>query len=394
MSWNRTDPEKERMAFVVAYQQEQDSMTAWCRAFGVSRKTGYVWVARVAADGPVGCRERSRAPKHHPHAVPPAVRDAVVAERLAHPTWGPRKLRAHLCMTHPHQVWPAPSTMGAFLVQEGLVVPRRKRRASPPYTQPFQACQGPNDVWCADFKGWFRTGDGVRCDPLTLTDAFSRVLLRCVALSHPTSEAVRPIFEDAFKEYGLPRAIRTDNGPPFASTSVSGLSALSLWWLKLGIIPERIAPGHPEQNGRHERMHRTLQAETASPPAANRQAQQTAFDRFQTEYNTVRPHEALGQRPPLTRYVPSPRPYPRELRQFTYPHADAVRHVGSEGTIRWHQHRLFLSEVLAGEPVGLYHRANGLWEVQLGPLTLGTFQEQDPEPRLHPSRDPWRKEGC
>jgi transposase InsO family protein len=179
--------------------------------------------------------------------------------------------------------------MGTFLAQEGLVVLRRRRRASPPYTQPFQACHGPNDVWCADFKGWFRTGDGVRCDPLTLTDAFSRVLLRCVTLSHPTHAAVRPVFEEAFCEYGLPRAIRTDNGPPFASAGAGGLSRLSVWWVKLGIIPERIAPGHPEQNGWHERMHRTLKAETAAPPAAHRQAQQAAFDRFQTEYNTVRP---------------------------------------------------------------------------------------------------------
>lgn len=390
MSWNRTDPEKERMAFVVAHSQGERSMTALCQGFGVSRKTGYKWVARVAGDGPGGCCDRSRAPHDHPRAVAPAVRAAVVAARLAHPTWGPRKLRAHLERTQPEQAWPAPSTMGAFLVQEGLVVPRRKRRASPPYTQPFQACQGPNDVWCADFKGWFRTGDGVRCDPLTLTDAYSRMLLRCVALGHPTLAEVRPVFVEAFQEYGLPLAIRTDNGPPFASCSVSGLSALSLWWLKLGILPERITPGHPEENGRHERMHRTLQAETAAPPAANQPAQQTRFDHFQVEYNTVRPHEALGQRPPALFYVPSPRPYPRALQEFTYPFADAVRHVGTEGTIRWHQHRLFLSEVLAGEPAGLYQRASGLWEVQLGPLWLGTFDDRDATPRLRPSQDPWR----
>lgn len=392
MPWNRTDPEKERMAFVVQYQRGADPMTALCRAFGVSRKTGYYWVRRVEAEGPRGCRDRSRAPKHHPQAVGPALRAAVVAERLAHPTWGPRKLRAHLVGTHPEQAWPTPSTMGTFLAQEGLVVPRRRRRASPPYSQPFQACRGPNDVWCADFKGWFRTGDGQRCDPLTLSDAYSRMLLRCEALCHPTLAEVHPVFEAAFQEYGLPLAIRTDNGPPFAATSVSGLSALSLWWLKLGILPERIAPGKPAQNGRHERMHRTLKAETASPPAADRQAQQAAFDRFRAEYNTIRPHEALGQRPPSTRYVPSPRPYPASLPEFAYPYADAIRHVGSEGTIRWHQHRLFLSEVLAGEAVGLYQRDSGLWEVHLGPLTLGTFQEQDREPRLHPLRDPWRKE--
>jgi hypothetical protein len=247
-------------------------------------------------------------------------------------------------------------------------------------------------VWGADFKGWFRTQDGGRCDPLTVTDAYSRLLLRCVALRHPTLAEVRPVFEETFQEYGLPLAIRTDNGPPFASCSVSGLSALSLWWLKLGILPERITPGHPEENGRHERMHRTLKAETVSPPATNHGAQQAAFDRFQAEYNTVRPHEALGQRPPATHYLPSPRPYPRELLVFTYPYADAIRHVGFEGTIRWHQHRLFLSEVLAGEPVGLYQRASGRWEVQLGPLWLGTFDDRDPAPRLRPSPDPWRQQ--
>lgn len=390
MPWNRTNPEKERMAFVIAYQQERDSLLALCRAFGVSRTTGYRWVQRVAAEGPLGCCERSRAPKHHPHAVAPAVRAAVVAARLAHPTWGPRKLRAYLAVTQPQHSWPAPSTMGTFLALEGLVRPRRHRRATPPYGQPFQACQGPNDVWCADFKGWFRTGDGQRCDPLTLTDAYSRALLRCVALRHPTLAEARPVFEAAFQEYGLPVAIRTDNGVPFASCSVSGLSALSLWWLKLGIVPERIAPGHPEQNGRHERMHRTLKAETAAPPATDRAAQQAAFDRFREEYNTVRPHEALGQRPPRSRYVPSPRPYPRELRECSYPSADTVRRVNANGAFKWHQHWIFLSEVLGGEPVGLYHRASGLWEVQLGPLTLGTFQEGDPEPRLHPTRDPWR----
>lgn len=391
MPWNRTNPEKERMAFVAYYQRGRDPMTALCQAFGVSRKTGYKWVERVQVEGPSGCQERSRAPQHHPHAVTPARRAAVVAARLAHPTWGPRKLRAYLALRQPEQVWPAASTMGTFLAQEGLVVPRRRRRHTPPYRQPFQACQGPNAVWCADFKGWFRTGDGLRCDPLTITDAYSRVLLRCVALRHPTLTEVRPVFEEAFQEYGLPLAIRTDNGPPFAAASVAGLSALSLWWLKLGILPERIEPGKPAQNGRHERLHRTLKAETASPPAANQGAQQGTFDRFQAEYNTVRPHEALGQRPPSTCYVPSPRPYPRALAEFTYPYADALRHVGSEGTIRWHQHRLFLSEVLAGEPVGLYQRASGLWEVQLGPLWLGTFDDRDSAPRLRPSQDPWSR---
>lgn len=390
MPWNRTSPEKERMAFVAQYQCGDSTMTTLCRAFGVSRKTGYLWVHRVEAEGLAGCQERSRAPKRHPHAVAQEVRGTVVATRVAHPTWGPRKLVAHLEATMPEHVWPAPSTLGMLLAREGLVQPRRRRRHTPPYGQPFQACHGPNAVWCADFKGWFRTGDGVRCDPLTITDAYSRVLLRCAALRRPTLAEARPVFEAAFQEYGLPLALRTDNGPPFAAASVAGLSALSLWWLKLGILPERIEPGKPAQNGRHERMHRTLKAETATPPAANRQAQQAAFDRFRAEYNAVRPHEALGQRPPLSRYVPSPRPYTKVLEEFTYPSADLVRRVRSSGDIKWHQHSIFLSEVLEGEPVGLYERADGLWEVRLGPLALGTFSDQDPDPSLRPFRDPWR----
>lgn len=392
MPWNRTDPSKERMMLVAAQQRGTETMTALCQTFGISRKTGYKWLHRVAQEGPVGCQEHSRAPQHHPHAVPALVRDALRELRLAHPTWGPRKLLAYLEATEPAQAWPAASTIGTCLVQAGLVRPRRTRRRTPPYRPPFQACQGPNDVWCADFKGWFRTGDGRRCDPLTISDAYSRMLLRCTALSTPTLAQVRPIFVEAFAEYGLPLAIRTDNGTPFASSSASGLSALSLWWLKLGIRPERIRPGHPEENGRHERMHKTLKAETAAPPKADQVAQQAAFACFQQEYNTMRPHEALGQRPPSTHYVSSPRSYPRPLESFTYPYADAVRHVGSEGTIRWQQHRLFLSEVLAGEPVGLYQRASGLWEVRLGPLWLGTFDNRDPAPRVRPSQDPWRQQ--
>lgn len=388
MPWNRTDPEKERMAFVVEYQRGMRSMTALCRAYGVSRKTGYRWVGRVAAEGPAGCRDRSRAPKQHPHALPERIRRVMVETRLAHPTWGPRKILAFWEQQEPGDNWPAASTIGTILAQEGLVHPRRRRHASPPYGQPFQACRGPNDVWCADFKGWFRTGDGVRCDPLTITDAYSRMLLRCAGLLVPTYAAVRPVFEATFHEYGLPLAIRTDNGPPFASLAVGGLSQLSVWWLKLGIQPERIEPGHPEQNGRHERMHRTLKAETISPPAADRLAQQACFDAFQGEYNHIRPHEALGQRPPAVLYVPSPRPYPVPLLEFTYPDADLLRRVRSSGDIKWHQQSIFLSEVLGGEAVGLYHRLEGTWEVRFGPVVLGSFQEQDPAPRLRRPKPP------
>ena len=228
----------------------------------------------------------------------------------AHMRWGPRKLKRLLERDAPQSQWPAASTIGAMLAREGLVVPRKKRRRTPPYTQPFASADAPNQVWCADFKGWFRTQDGERIDPLTITDAHSRYLLRCQHAAKTNGEQVQAIFEAAFRECGLPRAIRTDNGAPFASRAVAGLSRLAVWWMRLGIVPERIAAGHPEQNGRHERMHRTLKQETATPPAANVRAQQRAFHRFRREYNEQRPHEALEMQTPSAVYTPSLRPYP------------------------------------------------------------------------------------
>jgi transposase InsO family protein len=221
--------------------------------------------------------------------------------------------------------------MGQILKRHDLVIPRRRKRRSPPYAEPFVASEQPNDVWCADFKGWFRTGDGARCDPFTLTDNCSRYLLRCQAVTSPDHSRVRPILETAFREYGLPRAMRTDNGPPFASTTVRGLSRLSIWWIKLGIIPERIDPGRPEQNGRHERMHRTLKEETATPPQATLGAQQRAFHRFCREYNEERPHEGIGQQTPGSRYRPSARPYPLLVPEFTYPRGFMLRTVRGPG---------------------------------------------------------------
>ena len=230
-------------------------------------------------------------------------------------SWGPRKLKRVLEREEPQRPWPASSTIGALLAREGLVVARKKRRRAPPYTQPFAEANAPNRVWCADFKGWFQTGDGQRIDPLTITDACSRYLLRCQQVRKTNGEHVQAIFESAFRECGLPWAIRTDNGPPFASRAVAGLSRLAVWWMKLGIVPERIAAGHPEQNGRHERMHRTLKQETAAPPAANRRAQQRAFDRFRREYNEERPHEALGMETPSAVYTRSARAARRTARR-------------------------------------------------------------------------------
>jgi transposase InsO family protein len=297
--------------------------------------------------------ERSRAPERHPNQTPPAIEAEVLKLRRGHMRWGPRKLKAYLEWKQPQEKWPAASTMGELLAREGLVIGRKARRPVPPYAQPFAAVLQPNDLWCADFKGWFRTGDGERNDPLTASDACSRFLLRCQATEKTDTERVRSIFEAAFREYGMPWAIRTDNGPPFASRAVAGLSRLAVWWMKLGIVPERIEAGHPEQNGRHERMHRTMKEETASPAQAHRRAQQRRMDEFRREYNEERPHEALGMRTPAACYTPSPRAYPTRVREPEYGGALAVRKVRECGVFTWKHENVFLSKTLSGERIGL-----------------------------------------
>jgi transposase InsO family protein len=340
-------------------------------ALGVSRKTAHKWLRRFTDFGPGGLADRSRAAHNHPNATPKPVVKAVIREKQAHPTWGPLKLRP--LADDPPEVaaaWPAPSTRGAILARAGLTQVRRRRRRVPPTTEPFGACDAPNAVWCADFKGWFRTGDGQRCDPLTISDAYSRTLLACDGLPRPDFAHVRPAFEVTFREYGLPDAIRTDNGPPFASSAVGGLSPLAVWWVKLGIRPERIAPGHPEQNGRHERMHRTLKQECCGFPAATLEAQQRRFNEFRHEYNWQRPHQALNQEPPATWYRPSPQAYPAVLDDPVYPPQALIRRVRSNGEIRWRGQLVFVSEALVGEAVGLLEALVG-YNVYFGPIVLG-----------------------
>ena len=265
MPWKETCQMHERMQFIARVLAGEDEMTVLCREYGISRKTGYKWLGRYISEGAGGLAERSHAPLQHGQAHDVAVVQAVLRLRQRWPHWGPKKLRVKLVEHHPELPVPATSTIGEWLRREGVVGPSRRRRRCPAYTQPFAAVSAANDVWCTDFKGWFRTGDGRRCDPFTLTDAHSRYLLRCQAVARPDEENVRPIFEAAFKEHGLPLAIRSDNGPPFASPGVGGLSRLAVWWIKLGIRPERILAGKPQQNGRHERVHRTsLAALTAA----------------------------------------------------------------------------------------------------------------------------------
>lgn len=352
MPWKETTVLDDRLQFIAMYLDQVLSMADLCRAFGVSRKTGYKFVQRYKTYGPDGLYDLSHAPHYHPNAVPEDLQERILACKAAHPTWGPRKLRAVLNRDIPDIVWPVASTIGTLLQSRGLTISRKRRfRANPSstLTQPGE----PNDVWCADFKGHFALGNGQRCYPLTITDAYSRTLFRCQALARTDTETVKPIWVAAFREYGLPKVIRTDNGAPFASVGLAGLSQLSIWWIKLGIHPERIKPGHPEQNGQHERMHLTLKTDATNPPQADMRAQQRAFDRFRREYNTVRPHEALGQITPDSVYTPSPRTYPLRLREVQYPDGVQVRHVRTDGRIRWRGAMIFVSETLIGQHVGL-----------------------------------------
>ena len=365
----------QRVAFIADWLRAEWTMTELAERYGISRKTAYKWVERYAEDPEQGLVERSRAPKTHGRAMAEAVRAAILALRRVHPRWGPKKLRAVLGERDARQVWPAASTMGDLLRREGVSQPRRRPRYAVPLTQPLAAAQAPNDVWTADFKGWFRTTDGTRCDPLTIADACSRFVL-CCRIVAPSALGVRPWFERTFREYGLPGALRTDNGSPFATTGAGHLSQLAVWWLKLGIQLDRIDPGHPEQNGRHERFHLTLQEETATPPATTTRQQQARFDRMRREFNTERPHEALGQQPPGRVYVSSPRPYPARLEEPWYDAAHQVRRVKQGGEIKWQGEFIFISEAVRREAVGLVETERGDWLVRFMHVELGRIDRR------------------
>ncbi len=375
MPWMETPVPNQRLQFLADYERKERPVAQLARQYAISRKTAYKWIARYAAEGPAGLVDASRAPKHHPQQVPEAMVEQILALRDEF-GWGARKLRVMLEAKPSERPWPAISTIEQILKDHGRVIGRPKRRRVPVQSQPFVACDGPNSLWCCDFKGHFLTGDGQRVYPLTITDAFSRYVLCCQALEHCDYESVRPIFRQVFQEYGLPVAIRSDNGPPFASRAVAGLSRLSVEWIKLGIVVERIDPGHPEQNGRHERMHLTLKQETASPPAGTWRAQQQRFEAWRQRFNHVRPHEALGMATPASVYGRSPRPCPAQTPSVVYPAGWPTRRVQCDGDFWWQHQPVFLSEVLAGEPVGLERVDERYWRVWLGPVWLGVFDSQ------------------
>ena len=381
MPWKAICPMDERMSFLTQVNESDESFAALCRRYGISRKTGYKWCDRYEEQGPRGLLDRQPLALTHPHRVADERVDVIVSLRKEHPYWGPKKLLAWLEQHRPDQAWPAASTMGDVLQRNGLIRPRRRRVRAPMSVDPLAPTHQCNDTWCVDFKGHFALGDKTRCYPLTLTDQHSRYLLKCEGMTEPKFSPVQKQFELAFREYGLPQRIRSDNGPPFASVGLGGLSQLSVWWIQLGIVPERIEPGQPQQNGRHERMHKTLKEETANPPAASPVEQQRVFDRFRHVFNDERPHEALGQRTPASRYCTSHRAWPDKPRSPAYPDSMKVRRVDTSGRLSFKGiHKL--STVLAEEPVGLEPIDEDTWELYYGPVLLAEIHIRNKQARL------------
>jgi len=376
MPWSHTSPMDQKTQFIADYLRDRLSMTELCEFYGVSRKTGYKWIDRYLTHGPQGLEERTRRPSTSPRQTPDSVVAAILEARQRHPSWGAKQLVSILSTRHPRWPWPARSTVCDILSRNGFVPKKRKRRAIGHPGKPLSLMGAPNDVWSADFKGHFKTGDGRYCYPLTIADGYSRFLLSCQALPSTSVAEAKPVFTRVFKEFGLPKRIRTDNGVPFATNTLARLSQLSAWWVRLGIMPEFIEPGKPQQHGRHERMHRTLKAETTRPPAANLRAQQRKFNDFRKEFNYERPHEALDMRTPAACYEPSPRPMPHTLPPLEYPDRFEVRYVSANGGIRWNSQWVNVSTTCAGEYVGLEEIDDGVWNVYFGPLKLGRLLER------------------
>jgi putative transposase len=374
MPWRRTEPMDERVHFISDYLTSRYEVSSLCEAYGISRKTGYKWIRRYKEQGVDGLKEVSRRPHNSPYRTPFRIKKEIIELRKRY-GWGPKKLLSIMKSKHPEEYLPGRATVCDILKREGLIKKRRARRTIPAMQRPFAPIDHPNAVWTADFKGQFRIHNGRYCYPLTVTDSYSRYLLECKALTGTGLESARKVFHRVFEKYGLPARIRTDNGVPFASISASGLSQLSLWWIELGIYPERIDAGKPYQNGRHERMHRDLKEKTVKPPASSMKAQQGRLDQFRKEYNEIRPHEALNFKTPSSLYQPSNRSMPNKLLAFQYPEHYEVRHIQHNGLIYWKNSYVYAGYLLKDRYIGLDEIDNGAWDVYLGTFLLGRLYD-------------------
>jgi putative transposase len=380
MPWKATCVINERTIMISEYLSHDYSIAELARRRGVSRKTAHKWIKRYRREPAAGLADRPRAPHHHPNALPAELEQEILAWKARRPLWGAPKIHSKL---REHQACPSESTVSNVLARHGLSRQRRRRARATPSAQPLSLAGQPNEVWCVDFKGWFKLGNGHRCDPLTISDAFSRYLICCQGICGTTGcVSVQPLFERVFREYGLPHRIRSDNGAPFASLGLGGLSPLAVWWLRLGIGLERIRPGHPQDNGRHERLHRTLKETITIEPTLG--GQQRVFDEFRRDYNEERPHEALGQQPPASAYVPSPRDYPPRLLATVYPDDWLLRSVRGSGDIKWRGKLLYVSHSLSTQCVGLQPLADGLWSLHFMSQPLGILDERKSPLRIRP----------
>lgn len=384
MPWRDVKPMDEKILFIADHLREPGSFSQLCERYGISRKTGYKWVERYYSAGLEGLEERSRRPHTVAGEIPYVIRKAIMELRHhGRDPLGPKKIQALLSQRFPDQPTPSKTTIYNVLKREGMLESRQRRRRVQPSPNRLTPAKEPNELWSADFKGQFKMGNGHWCYPLTVMDHASRYLLGCQGLDSTRTVESQAVFKRLFQEYGLPNRMRTDNGVPFASTATGGLSHLSVWWIRLGIVPERIEPGQPQQNGRHERMHRTLKLAVTHPPSSNLSTQQAQFDRFRVDYNEHRPHEGLEQRTPQSCYIPSSRSYPKCLPELEYPGYFQRQKVSANGLAYWTGRRIYIGYLLAGEWVGLEEVGDGVWAVYFGPVRLGSFDERQTKGRLN-----------
>lgn len=376
MTWERVTKMDQRVRFVSEYLEGYFGVTELCRQFNISCKTGYKWLSRYKEYGPRGLEDRSRKPHNCPHKTEDRVITAIKKVRCKHPTWGPKKILAFLSKRHQDWNYPAISTAADILKREGLILPTKRRLKRNHPGCPRTVSTQPNQIWSADYKGHFKMRNGEYCYPLTVCDMYSRYLLGCDAHESISLDKSKQHFKRLFKKYGLPERIRTDNGVPFASSAIARLSSLSVWWIKLGIYPELIEPGQPQQNGQHERMHRTLKKETTLPPEYNLIAQQLRFDYFQEEYNDIRPHEALDMQMPKDMYTTSGREMPHRIKTYDYPLHYEVRRVSRNSAFRWNHRHINLSSTLIHEYIGLEEIDDGIYNVYYRDFLVGRFFEE------------------
>ena len=375
MAWGVTKVEKKRKQFILECQQMLTSLSDLCSTYKISRTTAYKWLDRYHQEGEPGLSDRSRARKTQAHQTSQEIIDSIVELKVKYSKWGAKKLKPVLEAEFPEIAWPSLSTFNDILNKNGLVIPRKLRRRLPIRTNPLAHCNQSNDVWCADFKGWFLTANGEKCEPFTLIDGSSRFLLRCLQLHSNDTKYVWTVLDHAFREYGLPLYLRSDNGSPFATCGAGRLSRLAVRLIKAGVLPDWIEPGKPQQNGRLERMHQTLKSETATPPQLNLEEQKMKLDEFREYYNFIRPHEAVGQKTPGSVYSPSSREWKGRLVSPEYDSDIRMGRVKSCGKLSFRGEEIYISRALERESVGLKEIENGIFEVYYGPILLGTIDQ-------------------